>query len=221
LARHVYLAQSDALSAALAGIREHRDHYIKAQGRAAEYVAIRMMQSDGQVKDLNAGSAANFPIYDIVSDQRVASVKCKGLFDGGRLSDSTLNAYIRDFEEAIGRGGDQSKFQAVAQELCNKAKAEASGYPPELAISREKAEDYLRAKAETWLPDDHAKAISEELYRRLTSDDPIEREVAASRLGLDFHSPTYESDMQAMLARIHGLGIKSSEIKSLLDQYFE
>jgi hypothetical protein len=209
------------LELARAGIGEHRDHYIKAQGRAAERVALKEMGADGQVKDLNADPATNFPIYDAVSDQRVASVKCKGLSDDdGTLSDSVLNAYIRDFEEAIGRGTDPTKFHKAVQQLHDRARTEVSGYPRELVKSPEAAEEYLRMHAELWLPTDHATAVRNELERRLHSDDPIEQEVTASRLGLDLLSSTYESDVWETLVRIHGLGINSTEIKVLLDREF-
>jgi hypothetical protein len=215
------LTQGDALAAVQAGIDEHRDHYIKAQGRAAERVALREMESDGQLRDLNAGGAANFPIYDVTSDKRVASVKCRGLSDDGTLDDVARDAYVRDFEEAIGRGPDAVKFREAAQHLHERARTEGAGYPPEVASSPEAADAYLRSQAELWLPADHAIAVRNTLERRLLGGDPLEQEVTASRLGLDPRSPDYESDVQATLARIHGMGIFSAEIKTLLNRAFE
>ncbi len=210
-------SEAKLLAAAQAGIDEHHEHYLKAQGRAAERAALVKLQPDDKVTDLNQQIGENFPIYDVASDKQIASVKCKGL-NSDVLGDSNRDAYIRDFEEAIGRGTNPEKFANAAKHLHEAALARGSGLPQELAASPQAAEKYLRENAKLLVPDDHAVAAKNELTRRLFSADAIEREVAAHRLGLDPASPNYQSEANAMLGRIEGIGIRSTEIKDLLNR---
>lgn len=206
----------DVLAEAQAGIDEHRDDLTKAQGRAAERAALVKMQPDGKVTDLNQQLGANFPIYDVASDKQIASVKCKGL-ETSSLIDSARDAYIRDFEEAIGQGTRPEKFANAARYLHEAAAVRGSGLPPELAVSPQSAEKYLRENAKLIVPDDHAVVVKNELAQRLFSADAIDREVAARRVGLDPAMPNYQSEANILLGRVEGIGIRSTEIKNLLN----
>jgi len=212
--------QSDrnALAAAQDGINEHLDDYTKAQGRAVERAALCKMRGDGKVTDLNARLGNNFPIYDVASDRQIASVKCHGLNDGATLSEGTRNAYLRDFEEALGQGTSPEKFSNAARHLHEAARPESAGYPRELAASPQAAEAYLRENAKLMIPEDHAGTMRNELRSRLLSTDAIEREVASRRLGLDLHAPDHEAQVLKTLERIQGAGIYSSEVKQMLDE---
>lgn len=214
------VTQSDqrALAAAQQGIDEHRDHAIKAQGRAVERTAMYRMRGDGNVTDLNKQLGNNFPVYDVASDKQVASVKCKGLDDGATLSDATKNTYIRDFEAAIGQGTQPEKFANAAKYLNQAAQENSTGYPRELATSPQAAEQYLRENAQLLIPDDHAIAVKNELHSRLFSNDAVERQVAAERLGLNMNAPDYPEQVNKMLNRIQGAGIYSFEVKQLMDK---
>ncbi|MBN2393562.1 MAG: hypothetical protein JXR84_22705 [Anaerolineae bacterium] len=228
---HALAYRTDYIHAAEAGVAEHPDHYTKAQGRAGERVALQEIKNhEGCAVDLNDGGAANFPIYDVAGPNEVASVKVRGLNDGDTLSDATLGQYTRDFEEAIGRGSGAiepalgttdteftpSKFNNAARHLHEMAKT-SDGMPSELAQSEDAAADYLRENATLKIPSDHAEQVNTYLRGRLLEDDPVAREVQASRLGLDLNSPTYEKDVEGMLARIQGLPIQSQEIKDVLN----
>lgn len=210
-------SEAKLLAAAQAGIDEHPDHYIQAKGRAAERAALVKLESDGQVTDLNRQLGANFPIYDVASDKQVTSVKCKGL-DASGLSDSARDAYIRDLEEAIGQGTNPEKFANAARHLHDATAAHGAGLPRELAASPGSAERYLRENARLAIPDDHAAAVQNELSQRLFSTDGIERKVAAQRLGLDPADSNYSDKARSLLNRIEGIGIRSTEIKNLLDR---
>jgi hypothetical protein len=213
------VAQSDqrALAAAQEGIDEHRDHYIKAQGRAVERVAMYKLRDDGAITDLNKQVGENFPIYDVASDKHIASVKCKGLDDGAVLSDATKNAYIRDFEEAVGQGTNPEKFANAAKYLNQAAQKSGVELSPEIATSEDSAKAYLRENATLMMPDDHAIAVKNELRGRLFSNDPIERQVAAERMGLDVNARDYDAQALNMLNRIQGAGVYSFEIKQMMD----
>lgn len=214
------VTQSDrnALAAAQDGINEHLDDYTKAQGCAVERAALYKMRDDGKVTDLNARLGNNFPIYDVASDKQVASVKCHGLNDGATLSEGTRNAYLRDFEEAVGQGTSPEKFSNSARYLHENARVEGAGFPRELAASPQATEAYLRENAKLMIPDDHAVAVRNELRSRLFSNDAIEREVASRRLGLDVYAPDYDAQVLKTLDRIQGAGIYSFEVKQMLDK---
>lgn len=210
----------DALAEAQAGIDEHLDDYTKAQGRAAEKAALEKLSAGGApVTDLNTHLGSNFPLYDVASDQQVASVKCRGLRDGATLKDTTVNTYITDLEDAAGNVTNPEKFKNAVRYLRADASANPAGYPPELSAGPQQAEKYLRENAKLMIPDDHAVQVKNELSRRLFGDDPMRRQTAASRLGLgDVNAPDYPMRVNATLDRIEGVGVRSTQIKQMLDQ---
>ena len=205
---------------AQAGVNEHLDHYTKAQGRAAERSALEKMRANGAtLTDLNTRFNTSFPIYDVASDSQVASVKCRGLEQGATPSDSTINTYITDLENATGNISQSGKFDNAVKGLHADASTVRVGYPPELAVSLSQAEKYLRENAKLMIPDDHVMPVRNELTRRLFQDDAMSRQTAASRLGLgDVNAPNYPMRANAMLNRIEGVGVSSIQIKQLLDQ---
>lgn len=204
------------LPAVRTGIDEYRSHFIKAAGRAAERAAMVIMVGlldDDYVTDLNPTPKDNsFPIFDVTSDQRVASVKCKPLSE-------SVDEYLGDFKAAMGMGtrkNEPENFRDAAQLLHERAKTRKRGYPPELAVSPEKAEAYLHDYAELWLPHDHAELVRNTLKAKLLSTDIWTRQNEAETYDLNSRSPTYERDVEALLKRICGIGVDSETIRDAL-----
>ncbi len=210
----------DPLAEAQSGIDEHLDHYTKAQGRAAEKSVLEKMRAQGEtVTDLNTRFDPSFPIYDVTSDKQVASVKCRGLDQGATPSQALVKKYISDLEDATGNVTDPSRFTDAVNRLHADARAGQPGYPAELAASPHQAEKYLRENAKLMIPDDHVAPVKTELARRLFGDDLMSRQTAANRLGLgEINAPDYMARANAMLDRIQGVGVSSTQIKQLLKQ---
>jgi len=221
---------TDYTTAAAKGAAEHPDHAIKAQGRAGEQVALQEIKNQqGQAVDLNDGGAANFPIYDVAGPKSVASVKVRGLEDGDKLSEATKKQYIRDLEEATGHGSgrveptsgqadsdwSQAKFNNAARYLHDRAK-NGDPLPAEIGKSQADAANYLRGRAELKIPQDHATQVHDFLREQLFSPDAIQREVQASRLGLDIHSAQYQAEAEKMINRVKGLPITSAQLRATL-----
>lgn len=226
-------ASSRYLEDAKAGAAEHQDFKVKAQGRAGERVALRAVRDqEGASVDLNDTAAANFPIYDVVGSDTIASVKVRGLEDGDTLKESTLRQYQRDLQEAIGRGGGTvepevlgttdaefglRKFNQAARGLHDRAAASDGSLPPPLSEGPDQAADYLREHGTLMIPQDHADQLQRYLSSRLFQDGTIDQAVCASNLGLNVDATTYQADVKKMLERIHPLPVKSPEIKKVVE----
>lgn len=215
------------INVATEGVAEYPNDLVKAQGRAGERVAWQEIKDQqGRAIDLNKDVGPNFPIYDIAGPESVASVKVLGIDDGPQLSQSNLDQYRRDFEEAVGHSGgavertlgddwSPAKFNNAALNLHELAKT-YDAYPPQLAYSPEAAANYLRHNAELRIPSDHAEQVRADLRQRLFSDDPITQEVQARRLGLDVNSSRYQADAERMIGRVRGIPITSDQLRSIL-----
>jgi hypothetical protein len=221
---------TDYSAIAAKGAAEHPDHYAKAQGRAGELVVWQdVREQQGQAVELNKEVGKNFPIYDVTGPESVTSVKVRGLDDGLQLSESRLNQYRADLQEAVGRGsgevekapdiagGDwsQVKFNNAARYLHEQAKTN-DALSPELAQSPDGAANYLRQHGELRIPSDHAVQVQADLRQRLFSEDAITQEVQARRLGLDVNSPNYQVEAEKVISRVKGMPITSAELKDVI-----
>lgn len=147
----------------------------------------------------------NFPTYDIVSRDQVASVKTHWT-DDGTLNDAARQAYQRDFNHMLGWGRE---VHALEQDGQNIVKAREAGVPmPDVlrTATPEQAAEHLRDHSVLLVPDDHVEAVRADLRAR------------ALELPENYFLPSNptEAQIEGLLQRVQGLGLSSGELRDII-----
>jgi hypothetical protein len=197
------------------GILENPDHYFKAQGRAAERVAVADM-GGLKVTDLNKVGGASFPIYDVASRLSVASVKCRGIREA-QPSRTTVGNYLHDFDLAVGAIGHPHVFEQAADRLRTLGK-DGHEVPSQVtARDTRRAVRALHECAELRIPSNHVGAVQEALRERLLGQNA---DGNARRYGLHAAAKDYHDQVEHLVRRVKGLSIRSDQVGRLLDVQF-
>lgn len=149
----------------------------------------------------------NYPIYDISSENEVASVKTHWNI-AGELDDNAINAYKRDFGKLFGWG---RRSGALAEDARNILSVRDAGGPvPEKLkdASLQKAEQYLQDHSTLRIPDDHVDKVRKEIAKDIYTSPH------------SYHLPDYPSpeEVNEVLSRIKGLGLTSDELRTMIDR---
>lgn len=147
----------------------------------------------------------NFPTYDILSSNAVASVKTHW-GDDGSLNEAARQAYRRDFEHLFGWGREAEASKQDAQNII-KAREAGAPVPPALrTASSEEVAQYLRDHSVLLVPDDHVETIRADLRTR------------ALEFPENYYlsSPPSEVEIDRLLKRVRGLGLSSGEIRAII-----
>jgi len=196
-------AEAKIQQAAREGVEEEEGHWIKEQGRAGERASMARLQAGGEkVTDLNGDHGKSFPLVDVSTDQRIESVKVKGV---GEVPDDTLyDRYRYDLEKM--QNPDRA---AQAADALQKSGAEL---PAELGTnpSRDQISGYIQEKGQLAVPDDHVQGVRDNVSRMAHQ--------VPERYGLDPDSATLEQDIQRLTDRIQPIGVTSDQIAKMQQQ---
>jgi hypothetical protein len=186
---------------------------IKTRGKLHEDAALKSIGGDAY--NLN-GKAANgmvgnqFPTYDICSSTELASVKSH-LSQPGACPPADIEAYKADFSHMLGwdRAYERglSPLEQDAERISNLS-AKGFAVPAELkGAGQDQTVDYLKNNSILRIPDDHVAPVKAALDNDIRS------------LPENYFLPAEPSDeqVQAVLNRIQGTGLSSSETAQLMD----
>jgi hypothetical protein len=186
---------------------------IKTQGKLHEEAAIKTIGGDAY--NLN-GAAANamvgnqFPTYDICSSTELASVKSH-ISQPGACKPADIEAYKADFSHMLGWNRSEERGLSPLQQDADRISGlSTKGFevPAELkGAGQDQTVDYLKNNSILRIPDDHVAPVKAALDKAIQS------------LPGNYFLPENPSDqqVQAVLNRVKGTGLSSSETAQLMD----
>lgn len=173
--------------------------WTKQQGRAGERAAMVLLEARGeQVTDLNR-YRKTFALADIATDQRIQSVKVKGV--GKKADEALFDNYRRDMEKLLAPGNAN---QAATELLQTGAPLPAAlGKRP----SHEQIARYIRQAGELAVPDDHVPGVRDNLERAARA--------VPDRYGLSASPAGLEHGIRTLRDRVQPIGVRSDYIDSI------
>jgi hypothetical protein len=175
---------------------DHKLHHIRS---ASEAAALEKVGRDAvPLDDIHA----NFPAYDIVSSDEIASVKTHIKEDGS----PDIDGYKADFYKMLGY--DKGDINRDAENIEHLREEKDVPLPQEIlnAESREDILQYLHDKSVMRIPDNHV----EDVINTLTED--------AKKYPENFSFPQELSPEDYFQDRIKGIGIDSQDLISLINK---
>lgn len=147
----------------------------------------------------------NFPTYDMVSRDQVASVKTHWA-DDGTLNDAARQAYQRDFNHMLGWGREVHALEQDGQNIVKAREAEVPMPDVLRTATPEQAAEHLRDHSVLLVPDDHVETVRADLRAR------------ALELPENYFLPSNptEAQIEGLLQRVQGLGLSSGELRDII-----
>lgn len=185
------------------------DRQLDARRHASEAAARVTLGDDAANLDVatkNLGMKGdNFPVYDLSSSSKVASVKTHWGMDGS-LNDSAPQAYQREFAEMLGWGREVGASEQDGQNIVT-ARDHGVPVPDDLKkATPAQAGQYLREKSIFMVPDDHVATVKADLQARVV-EFPSNYFLPAS--------PS-EEQVTGVLDRVHGIGLSSQDLQGII-----
>ena len=202
-----YLAASDALKNNKVDKLRLKIIRLATEAAAQKTIGSDAIHLDSFVVNRNICQGDNYPLYDILSKNEIASVKTH--FDkNGNLDNHAISRYTREFGEICGLRTEHK----IKEDGKNIIKIRDAGAPMPKGLenaNENEASNYLQRYGVFRIPDDHVEKIRTEIKNLYNTSE--------SKF---FFFNKDEIDINKFIQRIQPIGLTSVEIFELVDRFY-